>query len=131
MPAHLLAQLAVAAAAMAVGDGLWLGVIARRFYRDQLGDLMRPTTDVDAAALFYALYVVGVVVLVVRPGESLGWTAWECAGAGALLGAVAYGTYDLTNRATVRGFPWTLALVDLVWGTALTAAVAGVTAAVV
>ena len=84
-----------------------------------------------AAALFYALYVVGVVVLVVRPGESLGWTAWECAGMGALLGAVAYGTYDLTNRATLRGFPWALAVVDLAWGTALTAAVAGITAAVV
>jgi uncharacterized membrane protein len=131
MPTHLLAQLAVAAAVMAVGDGLWLGVAARRFYRQQLGDLMRPRADVAATALFYALYVVGVVVLVVRPGEALGWSAWECAGMGVLLGAVAYGTYDLTNRATLRGFPWALAVVDLAWGAALTAAVAGATAAIV
>jgi uncharacterized membrane protein len=131
MPADLLAELAVAGATMAVGDGLWLGVVARRFYREQLGDLMRPKVDVLAAAAFYVLYVVGIVVLVVRPGESLGWTAWECAGMGALLGAVAYGTYDLTNRATVVGFPWTLAAVDLAWGAALTAAVAGITAGAV
>lgn len=52
MSTHLLARLAVAAGVMAVGDALWLGVVARRFYRDQLGDLMRPKADVPAAALF-------------------------------------------------------------------------------
>lgn len=126
-----LAQFGIAALVMAVGDGAWLGLMVPRFYRDQLGGLMRPKPDVTAAAAFYLLYVVGVVVLVVRPGEALGWSAWTCAAAGALFGAVAYGTYDLTSRAVVRDFPWALALVDIVWGTVLTACVAGATAAIV
>ena len=128
---RFLVQLAVAAVVMGVADGLWLGVVARRFYRDQMGSLMRQRPDVVAAAAFYVLYIVAAVLLVVRPGEALGWTSWEIAGMGALLGAAAYGTYDLTNRAVVAGFPWTVAIVDLAWGAALTAAVTGVTAAVV
>lgn len=128
---RFLAQLAVAATVMAIGDGLWLGFVAKRFYRRELGRLMRRSPDVAAAAAFYVLYVVAAVLLVVRPGEALGWTTLEIAGMGALLGAAAYGTYDLTNRATLVGFSWTLAIVDLVWGTVLTAAVAGVTAGVI
>ena len=128
---RFLAQLGVAAVVMGVADGAWLGTMGNRFYRRRLGGLMRARPDAVAAGAFYVLYLVAAVLLVVRPGEALGWTSWEIAGMGALLGAAAYGTYDLTNRATLTVFPWSLALVDLAWGTVLTAAVTGLTAGLI
>ena len=112
---------AVIAAAVTMGvlDGLWLGVVAKSFYRDELGGLMRERTNVVAAALFYVLYIAGVVVLVVRPYDGVGAAALV----GAALGLIAYGTYDLTNMATIDGFTWRVTVVDLVWGAVLTAAV--------
>jgi uncharacterized membrane protein len=110
-------------------DLLWLGVVARSFYRDQLGHLMRPDVNWTAALAFYALFVAGIVVLAVWPAvekESLA----RALGLGALLGLVSYAAYDLTNLATLRDFPLTMALVDLVWGTFLCATVSGVTYAV-
>ncbi len=112
---------AVIAAAVTMGvlDGLWLGVVAKSFYRDELGGLMRERTNVFAAGLFYVLYVAGVIVLVVRPYEGVGTAALV----GAALGLIAYGTYDLTSMATIDGFTWRVTVIDLVWGAVLTAAV--------
>lgn len=112
---------AVIAAAVTMGvlDGLWLGVVAKSFYRDELGGLMRERTNVVAAVLFYVLYIAGVVVLVVRPYDGVGTAALV----GAALGLLAYGTYDLTNMATIDGFTWRVTVVDLMWGAVLTAAV--------
>lgn len=106
-------------------DGVWLGVVAKNLYRKYLGFLMTPNTVWLAALLFYLLYVVGVLVFAVVPGlqaGSLGRTALL----GALLGLIAYATYDLTNLATVKGWPVIITVIDLVWGTVLTAAVAAI-----
>ncbi len=118
-----LLSLLVAGVVMGVIDALWLGVIANKLYKDELGELLRKKPDMVAAALFYIVYVVGIVLFAVQPANSWQDSLWL----GALLGFVAYATYDLTNRATVKGFPWKIVVIDLVWGTLLTATVATVT----
>ena len=120
--AEWIAAVVAAAFTMAVLDGLWLGVIARRLYRRELGHVMREATNVLAAGMFYMLYVVGVVALAVGQYDGIGTAALVGTG----IGALAYGTYDLTSMATTEGFTWTITFVDLTWGTALTAAVAAV-----
>ena len=107
-------------------DLLWLGVVARPFYRAQLGPLMRENVNWTAALAFYLIYVAGIVILVVEPAverESL----VHALALGAVLGLVAYAAFDLTSLATLQGFPWAMAIVDLLWGTVLTAAVSGIT----
>ena len=113
--------------AMAVVDGVWLGVVARGLYRRQLGFLMAERPNWTAAVAFYLLYVLGVTVFAVLPAidaQAVGEAAWR----GALFGLVAYATYDLTNAATVRGWPGTITLVDMAWGTVLTTVVASASA---
>ncbi|MET1067940.1 MAG: DUF2177 family protein [Pseudomonas prosekii] len=104
-------------------DGLWLGVLMAPTYHALLGSLMLEQPLLAPAAAFYLLYIVGCVVFVVLPAQS-----WQrAARLGALLGLVAYGTYDLTNWATLNGWPAQLALMDMAWGTLATclACVAG------
>lgn len=101
-------------------DLLWLGVVARNFYRSRLGQLLLDQPRWGVALLFYAFYIVGVVVFAMAPALASG--SWRTAALyGALFGCLAYATYDLTNLATLRGYPASLALVDIVWGTVLTA----------
>lgn len=97
-------------------DGLWLGVLMGPTYRAWLGPLMLAQPVIFPALLFYLLYGLGIVLIGVLPGvrtASLG----RAAGYSALLGLMAYGTYDLTNWATLQGWPSQLALVDWAWGT--------------
>ncbi|ACS55417.1 DUF2177 family protein [Rhizobium leguminosarum] len=101
-------------------DGIWLGLIARNFYRDQLGALMLPSPNLAVGALFYLFFAAAVVVLAVLPALSAGSIATAFLH-GAILGLAAYGTYDITNLATLRNWPLAMSLVDMVWGTALTA----------
>jgi uncharacterized membrane protein len=99
--------------AFLVLDGLWLGVLMAPTYRALLGSLMLDSPLLVPAAVFYLLYVFGCVVLVVLPAKT-----WRRASAlGALLGLVAYGTYDLSNWATLHGWSAQLALMDMAWGT--------------
>ncbi|QZD72701.1 DUF2177 family protein [Pseudomonas sp. 3-2] len=98
-------------------DGLWLGVLMAPTYRELLGSLMLEKPLLVPAAVFYCLYVIGCVVFVVLP--SLTWQ--RAARMGALLGLVAYGTYDLTNWATLRGWSAQVSLMDWAWGTFATA----------
>jgi uncharacterized membrane protein len=117
---------AVAFTSFMVMDLLWLGVIARSFYRSELGHLMRSNVNWAAAVAFYVVFVVGIVVLVVRPAmerESLG----EALILGALFGLVTYAAYDLTNLATLDGFPLRMVVVDLIWGMALCTGISGIT----
>ena len=123
-------QFLVAYAASAVVflalDAAWLTLRAERLYRPALGRLMLDRFELLPAVAFYLIYIVGVVVFAVLPGlESRRWTT--ALGLGALLGLVAYATYDLTNQATLRDWPWRVTLVDLCWGTSVTgvAAAAG------
>ena len=104
--------------AFLVLDGLWLGVLMGPTYKSLLGPLMLDQPRLLPAVLFYLLYVVGCVVFVVLP--SVGWQ--RAARLGALLGLVAYGTYDLSNWATLQGWSAGLAVMDMAWGIVLTAA---------
>ena len=116
----------VAVATFLVIDMIWLGAVARSFYQAQIGHLMRADVNWAAAMVFYLVFVLGIVVLAVSPAIERQSLAHALA-LGALLGLVAYAAYDLTNLATLEGFPLTVALVDLVWGTVLCATVSGVT----
>ncbi len=104
-------------------DFIWLKYIALSFYRDQIGHLMLDKPNLGIALLFYLVYVVGVVILAVNPALEKGqWTIALVYGG--LLGLVAYGTYDITNLATLKTWPPIVAVVDMIWGTVLTASVA-------
>lgn len=105
-------------------DALWLGVLARDFYRRELGELMLGTVRTVPAALFYFGYPVGLATLALNP---LPATWGDAVFRSALLGLVVYGVYDMTNLAVLRGWTWKLALVDMAWGTAV-AAMAGAAA---
>lgn len=98
-------------------DGVWLGLLMAPTYRELLGPLMLDKPLLVPAAVFYCLYVFGCVVFVVVP--ALTWQ--RAAKMGALLGLVAYGTYDLTNWATLRGWSMQVSLMDWAWGTFATA----------
>ncbi|MCL4215123.1 MAG: DUF2177 family protein [Gemmatimonadales bacterium] len=105
-------------------DLLWLGVVAKGFYQRQLGHLMRPDVQWGAAVAFYLIYVAVVVLIVVMPAiekRSLSRAVLF----GALFGLAAYAAYDLTSLALIRDFPATVAIVDLLWGTTLTAVLSG------
>lgn len=103
-----------------VFDGIWLGVVARTFYRDQLGDLMLPQPNLAIAAIFYLFFTAAIIVLAVLPALTAGSLVTALI-YGAILGLAAYGTYDVTNLATLKSWPLTMSIVDMAWGTALTA----------
>lgn len=98
-------------------DFVWLTSVTDRFYRPQLGGLLLDNPNLVIAGLFYLAYLVGVVLLVAAPAEG---DVVKALLMGAVLGFVAYGTYDLTNLATVKGFSPAVAVVDMAWGTFLT-----------
>jgi len=107
-------------------DLLWLGVVARGFYQTHMGHLMKPSVNWAAAVAFYLLFLVGLVVLVILPAvERQSFT--DAVLLGALFGLVTYAAYDLTNLATLDGFPLKVALVDLVWGSVLCATISAIT----
>jgi uncharacterized membrane protein len=108
-------------------DMVWLGAVAKTFYRKHLGYLMAPKVGWPAALLFYLLFIAGLVVFAVRPGLAVG-APLKALLLGAFLGLVSYATYDLTNQATVKDWPVIVTLVDLVWGTALGGLVSWVSA---
>ena len=105
--------------AFLVLDGLWLGVLMSSTYKELLGPLMLAQPKWGPAIVFYLLYVLGVVFFVVLPALARA-SARRAALAGALFGLVAYGTYDMTNWATLQGWSAQLALMDMAWGTLLT-----------
>ncbi len=104
-------------------DMLWLGVVARGFYRRQLGALLADSVNWTAAIVFYLMYLGGILLFAVLPALEKG-SLGTAALLGFLFGVVAYATYDLTNLATLRGFPVVVAVVDIFWGGVLTTAVA-------
>jgi uncharacterized membrane protein len=103
-------------------DMLWLGVLARGYYRKHLGFVMRASPNWTAALIFYLLFVGGLVFFAIAPGleaNSLGRALML----GAMYGLVTYGTYDLTNLATLKDWPTTLVIVDILWGIVLSSTV--------
>ncbi|MDO3379785.1 DUF2177 family protein [Geoalkalibacter halelectricus] len=104
-------------------DLLWLGVVAKNFYQNNLAHLLSPTVNWPAAFLFYFIYIAGILLFAVRPAlfdqslfKALLW--------GALFGFFTYATYDLTNLATLKDWPVKVVVVDIAWGTTLCALVA-------
>jgi len=122
MMRYLVAYLAAGLAFLAI-DSVWLMTMADLLYRPLLGDLLAESFNLAPAVLFYLIYIAGVVIFAVRPALATGrWTT--AALFGALFGFCAYATYDLTNHATIKDWPAVITLVDLCWGTVLTATAA-------
>ncbi len=106
-------------------DMVWLGVVARTFYQTQLGALLGPVNWVAAVA-FYLIFLVGLTFFATQP--ALAAASWQKALLyGALFGFFTYATYDLTNLATIKGWPLLVSVVDMAWGTVLGGAVASAT----
>lgn len=101
-------------------DAVWLGLATRLLYRPQIGALLLESPNLTIAALFYLVYVVGVVVFAVLPGAEAR-SLPSALGLGALLGLVAYGTYDITNLATLKGWTVMVAVADIAWGVLVSA----------
>jgi uncharacterized membrane protein len=114
---HVKLYLGMLTAFLAI-DAIWLGVVARGFYRDRLGHLLAPEPNWVAAGAFYLLFVAALQVLVVLPGLRAGSLRHTLPRA-ALFGFVTYATYDLTNLATVKDWPLAVTVVDLMWGAIL------------
>jgi uncharacterized membrane protein len=104
-------------------DLVWLGVVARDFYQRHLGHLMRPDVQWGPAILFYLIYVAALVVFVAAPGPRSVGLAFA---RGAFFGLAAYAAFDLTGLALLKDFPVSAALVDLAWGSFLSASVSAV-----
>jgi uncharacterized membrane protein len=123
MNKYLAAYLAAVLVMVAL-DMLWLGVVAKSMYQQAIGHLMADQPKVSAAIVFYVLYAVGLLVFAVAPnGDDVSLSKTMVMAA--LFGFFAYATYDLSNLATLKNWPTYLALVDIAWGTVLSALCAG------
>lgn len=120
---YALAYLAAGAAFAAV-DAVWLTTVGPRLYRPALDEVLADTFRLPAAVAFYVIYIAGVLLLAILPAvrEDAGWT--RALTNGALLGFMAYATYDLTNQATLKVWSTKITLADIAWGTFLTACAA-------
>lgn len=118
----LLSSYAIATAFFFAIDMLWLGVIAKKLYREKLGFILSNEVNWTAALVFYFIYIAGILFFAVYP--ALRDFSWQTALLnGAVLGFLCYATYDLTNMATIAKWPLQIVLIDIVWGTVLTGSV--------
>ena len=107
-------------------DMVWLVFIAKNFYAKHIGFLMAKNPNLVAAFIFYLIFIAGLIVFVINPAlDKKLWT--QALLMGAFFGLVTYATYDLTNLATVKNWPLIITIVDLIWGTVLSATVSVVT----
>jgi uncharacterized membrane protein len=103
-------------------DLLWLGVIAKGIYRKYIGHLMLPSPNWPIALLFYFLFIAGLLIFVIIPALKSGsWT--DALLYGALFGFFTYMTFDLTNLAVLKDWPWKIVIIDIIWGVVLSATV--------
>lgn len=107
-------------------DMVWLVVIAQKFYASQIGFIMKTTPNWAAALIFYLLFIAGLVFFVVSPNLAQS-SLHRVALVGAFFGLITYATYDLTNLATLKNWPILVTLVDLLWGSTLSALVSSLT----
>lgn len=121
---------AIAGLVFLVLDMLWLLWVARGIYLSEIGTILKPQPNLWAALAFYILYLAGLTLFVLLPAAESG-SVMRAALLGAAFGLVAYGTYDLTNLATLKGFTTRIALIDMTWGTAVTAATSAISVAMV
>ena len=107
-------------------DIVWLVLIAKKFYQEQIGFLMKPDINWLAAIIFYLLFIAGLVIFVISPAvEKHSWV--HALIFGALFGLITYATYDLTNLATLKDWPLLVTVVDLIWGTVLASSISLIT----
>lgn len=107
-------------------DLLWLGVIAKKLYKSELGFIMSDKPNWTAAIVFYLLFIIGLVFFVIYPAIEKGsWTYALLAGI--FFGFITYSTYDLTNLATIKDWPIKITLIDLLWGSSLGGMVSTIT----
>ena len=107
-------------------DMIWLGLVAKNFYKNQIGFLMTSNINWIAAIIFYLIFIAGLVTFVITPAMEKGsWVHALCFGA--LFGLVCYATYDLTNLAVAKDWPLLVTVVDLIWGAVLAALVSTAT----
>jgi uncharacterized membrane protein len=99
-------------------DLLWLGVVAKNIYQKYIGELLKPDVNWVAAIVFYLLFIAGLVVFVLMPAVDAG-SLLKALLLGAFFGFITYATYDLTNLATLKGWPIQITIIDLLWGTFL------------
>jgi len=123
---RILLTYAVSVPVFFIVDMIWLGVIARGFYRKALEPLLTPNINWTAAIIFYFLFLVGILIFALLPGIERRSLVYTVAMA-ALFGFISYATYDLTNLATLRDWPLKLSIVDMMWGSFLSASTAGIT----
>lgn len=98
-------------------DLIWLGFVAKKLYSKYLGYIMSDKVNWSAAILFYALFIIGLLVFVINPAKGVGHAMLL----GVFFGLVTYATYDLTNLATLKNWPVFITIIDLIWGTVLSA----------
>jgi len=107
-------------------DMVWLLWLGRSIYVTEIGEILRQPPNMAAAGAFYALYITGLMIMVIWPAVQA-QSVVQGMLYGALLGLVAYGTYDLTNLAVMKGFTTKIAIIDMIWGAFLTGAVSTLT----
>lgn len=110
----------VAAVIFGILDFLWLTTVTDSLYRERLGPLMADKPNLAAAVAFYFIYLIGVTHFVTVPALERRSVRTALVN-GAVLGLVAYATWDLTNLAVLQGFPGSIVVIDLIWGTLVTA----------
>ncbi len=123
---HAVETALVAGVILAAIDFVWLTTVAKKFYSDELGSLLLKKAHLAPAVAFYLLYIIGLCYFAIVPAlhaGSIGLAALR----GSLFGLFCYATYDLTNLSTLRDWSRKVAVVDMIWGTALSGAVATVT----
>lgn len=106
-------------------DILWLGFIAKDFYRNSLGHLMRESINWPAAIIFYSIFIVGLIFFAINPAIEKNSISYAFL-VGALFGFMTYATYDMTNLATLKDWPIKTTIVDIIWGTSLNSFTAGI-----
>lgn len=116
----------VAAITFLIIDLAWIGMIARDFYADQIGGMLADRVNWAAALIFYGIYIGGIVLFVLIPALKNGSGTLQVMGMGGLLGLFAYGTFDLSALALFRNWPVIVTVVDIAWGTVLTASTAAI-----
>lgn len=107
-------------------DALWLGVISKNFYKEQIGHIMKENFNIYAAFVFYALFVAAVIYFVVNPALIKN-DVYKALIGGLLFGFITYATYDLTNYATLENWPLKVTIVDMLWGAFITGTVSVIT----
>jgi len=120
---HVIGYAATAVVLVAL-DSVWLRLVATDWYQDGIGHLMAPKVNLVAGALFYLIFPLGLMIFAVVPGLSSP-SLWRATCLGGLFGLFAYATYDLTCLAILKNWPVGLSLIDVAWGSLLSAVAAG------